>query len=87
MPLLKLYRYATLLATPLAERALDWRAAHGKEDSARLDERMGRASRPRPAGRLVWLHGASLGELIWVVRWVKRRAETLASSRARCAFG
>lgn len=84
MPLLKLYHYATLLATPLAERALDWRAAHGKEDSARLDERMGRASRPRPAGRLVWLHGASLGEglslLPLVERFIQQGVETLVTT-------
>ncbi len=84
MPLLKLYHYATLLATPLAERALDWRAAHGKEDGARLDERMGRASRPRPAGRLVWLHGASLGEglslLPLVERFIQQGVETLVTT-------
>lgn len=84
MPLLELYRYATLLATPLARRALAWRAARGKEDSARLDERMGRPSLPRPEGRLVWLHGASLGEglslLPLVDRLVQQGVETLVTT-------
>ncbi len=84
MPLLELYHYATMLVTPLAERALDWRAAQGKEDSARLDERMGRPSRPRPAGRLVWLHGASLGEglslLPLVERFIQQGVETLVTT-------
>lgn len=62
MPLLELYRFATMIATPLAQPALNWRARRGKEDSARLGERMGQPSRPRLEGRLIWLHGASLGE-------------------------
>jgi 3-deoxy-D-manno-octulosonic-acid transferase len=41
---------------------LSERAARGKEDRARLNERLGFASRPRPAGRLYWVHGASVGE-------------------------
>lgn len=84
MPLLELYRYAATLAAPLARRALDWRAARGKEDSARLDERMGHPSRPRPEGRLVWLHGASLGEglslLPLIDRLVQQGVETLVTT-------
>lgn len=34
----------------------------GKEDSARLGERSGHAELERPDGKLVWLHGASVGE-------------------------
>jgi 3-deoxy-D-manno-octulosonic-acid transferase len=40
------------------------RAGRGKEDPARIGERHGRASRARPSGTLVWLHGASVGESI-----------------------
>src|SRR6266403_175085 len=32
------------------------------EDAARLTERYGLASRVRPAGTLIWIHGASVGE-------------------------
>ncbi len=38
------------------------RAANGKEDPARLSERFGHPSKPRPEGQLIWLHGASVGE-------------------------
>ena len=38
------------------------RTLNGKEDRERRGERLGRPSRPRPAGKLVWLHGASVGE-------------------------
>lgn len=34
----------------------------GKEDAARLPERMGVAGKPRPAGLVIWCHGASVGE-------------------------
>ncbi|WP_457796073.1 3-deoxy-D-manno-octulosonic acid transferase [Methylocystis sp. S23] len=84
MPLLKLYRLATIAATPLAGAMLKWRASEGKEDPARLDERMGIASRERPEGRLVWLHGASLGETVSLLplidRFIQRGAEVLVTS-------
>ena len=41
----------------------------GKEDPARLNERLGIASRPRPEGRLVWFHGASIGEAMAICRY------------------
>ncbi|MEM9725578.1 MAG: 3-deoxy-D-manno-octulosonic acid transferase [Pseudomonadota bacterium] len=48
----------------LAPGALRRRAARGKEDPARLRERFGEASLPRPDGPLVWLHAASMGEAL-----------------------
>lgn len=84
MPLLKLYRFAAIAATPLAGIALKWRASQGKEDPARLDERMGFPSRERPEGRLIWLHGASLGETVSLLplidRFIQRGAEVLVTS-------
>jgi 3-deoxy-D-manno-octulosonic-acid transferase len=44
----------------------------GREDAARLGERMGEASRPRPAGRLVWIHAASVGESLSVLTLIDR---------------
>jgi 3-deoxy-D-manno-octulosonic-acid transferase len=38
--------------------------ARGKEDTARIGERLGVTSMPRPEGKLVWVHGASVGECI-----------------------
>jgi 3-deoxy-D-manno-octulosonic-acid transferase len=59
---LVLYAAATGLLEPLAPGLLRRRAARGKEDPARLDERLGRPALPRPQGPLVWLHGVSVGE-------------------------
>ena len=47
---------------PLAPLWLRQRVARGKEEPARLSERMGIAGKARPDGRLVWVHGASVGE-------------------------
>ncbi len=58
------YRCATTALAPIAPFALGRRALHGKEDRARMGERLGRASLPRPAGRLIWIHGASVGECL-----------------------
>jgi 3-deoxy-D-manno-octulosonic-acid transferase len=59
---LALYAAATALAAPLAGVILSRRARAGREDPARLGERLGRSGRARPEGRLVWLHGVSVGE-------------------------
>ncbi|WP_268967197.1 3-deoxy-D-manno-octulosonic acid transferase [Zavarzinia marina] len=58
----RLYRIATWAATPLVRPLLERRRQRGKEDAARLGERLGEAAMERPAGRLLWLHGASVGE-------------------------
>ncbi|MGE0046035.1 MAG: 3-deoxy-D-manno-octulosonic acid transferase [Hyphomonadaceae bacterium] len=62
-PALSLYRGATRVLGPALSTWLSLRAQAGKEDRARLRERYGEASAARPDGRLVWLHGASVGEL------------------------
>lgn len=83
-PVLSAYRIAAQILTPFAGVALNWRAKNGKEDPERLNERLGQASLPRPKGRLVWLHGASLGEslalLPLVERFIQRRVEVLVTS-------
>jgi 3-deoxy-D-manno-octulosonic-acid transferase len=58
------YGLLTGLIEPLAPLALARRARRGKEDPARLGERLGRPSAARPDGPLVWLHGASVGEAL-----------------------
>lgn len=60
--LLKFYKSLTRAGGPLLEALLKARMKRGKEDPARLPERMGRPSRPRPSGRLIWVHAASVGE-------------------------
>ncbi|MGQ0675919.1 MAG: 3-deoxy-D-manno-octulosonic acid transferase, partial [Rhodospirillales bacterium] len=59
-------------AAPLIRYYLKQRCASGKEDPARLDERFGLASRPRPLGALVWVHCASVGEAVSVLALIER---------------
>ena len=59
---LALYAAATGLLEPLAPTLLRSRAKAGKEDPARLNERLGRPTAARPEGPLIWLHGVSVGE-------------------------
>ncbi len=66
------WRLLTRLLEPLAPRLLDARAKQGKEDPARVDERLGRASIARPDGALVWLHGVSVGETLSLLPVVER---------------
>jgi 3-deoxy-D-manno-octulosonic-acid transferase len=72
MTALAIYRAVTRLAGPLARLVLWRRAARGKEDPARLPERRGLASLPRPESPLLWLHAASVGEAQSVLSLIGR---------------
>lgn len=74
---LTLYRAATRFSGPLLELLLNYRRAHGREDPSRVAERKGVPSRPRPDGRLVWIHAASVGEAqssLILIESLRRRA-------------
>ena len=55
-----------------AARQIQARLARGKEDPARVNERLGQTTLKRPAGVLVWFHAASVGESLSILELIKR---------------
>lgn len=68
------YRWLGAGAYPLVGPYVAWRARKGKEDPKRRRERYGIAGRPRPAGPVVWIHAASVGETMAVTPLIHRIA-------------
>jgi len=69
---LSLYRMGTTLGGPLIRLYLNMRLKRGKEDPARFEERLGHASIPRPQGKVLWMHCASVGESLSVLALIDR---------------
>ncbi len=69
---LTLYALAARALSPLAPGLLRARARSGREDPARLGERLGHAGLPRPEGHLAWLHGVSVGESLSLLSLIDR---------------
>jgi 3-deoxy-D-manno-octulosonic-acid transferase len=61
---LRFYQKLSAAAVPLAPALIKRRLKLGKEDPARIGERRGMSSDIRPRGPLVWIHGASVGEVL-----------------------
>jgi 3-deoxy-D-manno-octulosonic-acid transferase len=76
MPLgLAAWRLLTSALSPVARLLLRRRAARGKEDWTRLNERLGISGLARPDGRLVWVHGASVGESLSALPLIEKLLE------------
>src|SRR5262245_3362953 len=71
---LRAYRLATAASGPLAGYVLSHRLKRGKEDPVRVGERRGEAGIARPTGALIWMHGASVGEIAAIIPLVERVA-------------
>lgn len=73
--MLALYRAVSWIAAAFVPFFLWRRARRGKEETARLGERFGKAGLPRPAGTLVWFHAASMGDSISIFPLIQRLLE------------
>lgn len=78
---LRLYRLATGLLRPLALRQVSRKLAAGGVSPARIAERNGQASLPRPEGDLIWFHAASVGESLSVLTLITRMAARLPQAQ------
>jgi 3-deoxy-D-manno-octulosonic-acid transferase len=68
---LQVYRGLSFAATPFVPLLLSDRLRRGKEEPDRLRERRGETTLARPSGPLVWVHGASVGEILAVIPLVE----------------
>jgi 3-deoxy-D-manno-octulosonic-acid transferase len=69
---LRAYQRLSAAATPLAGLLARRRLKRGKEDQTRVGERCGISTIARPEGPLIWIHGASVGEVLAVSALVER---------------
>src|SRR3954454_10220730 len=69
---LRMYRRLARGLVPLAPVLIKRRLKKGKEDPARVGERRGISRDIRPHGPLVWIHGASVGEVLAAAALIER---------------
>ena len=70
---IRIYNILIRILYPLViKRYINKRKQNGKEDLKRFNERMGRPQLKRPDGKLIWLHGASVGESLSMLPLINR---------------
>lgn len=69
--LMSAYLGTTWALGAIGPAILRQRLKAGKEDPARWREKLGHATLPRPAGRVIWLHAVSVGEGMSVLPLLK----------------
>lgn len=75
--LFRVYRGATRLLLPLAARSVAKKLRAHDVPEARIAERQGHASLPRPDAPLIWVHAASVGESLAALTLMTRLGERL----------
>ncbi|MBQ7659269.1 MAG: 3-deoxy-D-manno-octulosonic acid transferase [Alphaproteobacteria bacterium] len=86
--LLKLYKaLLTFLYPVVISRYIEKRKKNGKEDVKRFNERLGKATLPRPKGKLIWMHGASVGESVSMLPLIHKLLELYPDAHVMVTTG
>ena len=86
--LIGLYNTLLRILYPLVIRPyIKKRKKNGKEDIKRFNERIGRPTKPRPEGKLIWMHGASVGESVSMLPLIQRLLETYTDAYVMVTTG
>ncbi|MBQ3696230.1 MAG: 3-deoxy-D-manno-octulosonic acid transferase [Alphaproteobacteria bacterium] len=70
-----LYRVCFVALTPLLAIWFWVRRLKGKESKTRFCERLGYPTKKRPDGKLIWMHGASVGECLSMMPLINKLLE------------
>lgn len=76
MNYLSIYHVLTQICRPFLGVYMALRKIKGKEDLNRFGERLGICEKNRPLGKLIWIHGSSVGETLSVLPLIKKIQET-----------
>ena len=85
---IRIYNTLIRILYPLViKRYIKKRQLNGKEDIKRFNERIGRPSKKRPEGKLIWLHGASVGESLSMLPLINKLLESYPDSHVMVTTG
>lgn len=85
---IRIYNTLIRILYPLViKRYIKKRQLNGKEDVKRFNERIGRPSKKRPEGKLIWLHGASVGESLSMLPLINKLLESYPDSHVMVTTG
>ena len=85
---IKIYNFLVAVLYPLVIQGyVKKRKICGKEDIKRFNERVGKPKKARPAGKLFWLHGASVGESVSMLPLINKILETYEDAHVMVTTG
>lgn len=85
---IRIYNTLIRILYPLViKRYIKKRQLNGKEDIKRFNERIGRPTMKRPDGKLIWLHGASVGESVSMLPLINKLLETYPDASVMVTTG